>query len=93
MNETSINESLDTDTTGAKAGKPRPGKVTFITGAARGIGRATPVAFPRLGVDVVGIDSCATVYPPSSAEATTKPELVETGKRVCSLSGRWQARK
>jgi NAD(P)-dependent dehydrogenase (short-subunit alcohol dehydrogenase family) len=32
------------------------GKIAVITGAARGIGRATAEAFAREGADVIGID-------------------------------------
>ena len=37
------------------------GKVAVVTGAARGIGRATAIAFAREGadVDVIGLDICA----------------------------------
>ena len=35
------------------------GKVAAVTGAARGIGRATAIAFAREGADVIGLDICA----------------------------------
>jgi NAD(P)-dependent dehydrogenase (short-subunit alcohol dehydrogenase family) len=35
------------------------GKAAIITGAARGIRRATAVAFARAGADVMGIDNGA----------------------------------
>lgn len=37
------------------------GRAAIITGAARGIGRATAIAFAREGVDVMGIDIAAPV--------------------------------
>ena len=37
------------------------GKAAIITGAARGIGRATAIAFARAGADVMGIDIAAPV--------------------------------
>ena len=37
------------------------GKVAVVTGAARGIGRATAIAFAWNGADVVGIDVCVLV--------------------------------
>jgi nucleoside-diphosphate-sugar epimerase len=39
------------------------GKVAAVTGAARGIGRATAIAFAREGADVIGLDICAPVDP------------------------------
>jgi NAD(P)-dependent dehydrogenase (short-subunit alcohol dehydrogenase family) len=65
------------------------GKVAVVTGAARGIGRATAVAFAREGADVVGIDICAPVYPPSGVEPARKNELEETGKQVSAAGRRW----
>jgi NAD(P)-dependent dehydrogenase (short-subunit alcohol dehydrogenase family) len=66
------------------------GKVAVVTGAARGIGRATAVAFAREGADVVGIDICAPVYPPSGVEPARKDELEETGRQVEAAGGRWR---
>jgi NAD(P)-dependent dehydrogenase (short-subunit alcohol dehydrogenase family) len=65
------------------------GKVAVITGAARGIGRGTAVAFAREGVSVVGIDICAPVYPPSGGMPASKEDLDETGRRVESAGSRW----
>jgi NAD(P)-dependent dehydrogenase (short-subunit alcohol dehydrogenase family) len=65
------------------------GKVAVVTGAARGIGRATAVAFAREGADVVGIDICAPVYPPSGVKPASKGELDETGRRVEASGNRW----
>jgi NAD(P)-dependent dehydrogenase (short-subunit alcohol dehydrogenase family) len=43
------------------------GKVVFITGAARGQGRAEAVRFAAEGADIIALDICAdlptTVYP------------------------------
>ncbi len=64
-------------------------KVAVVTGAARGIGRATAVAFARAGADVVGIDICAPVYPPSGVKPASKAELDETGRRVEASGSRW----
>ena len=64
-------------------------KVAVVTGAARGIGRATAVAFAREGADVVGLDICAAIYPPSGVVPARKEDLEETGRRVQAERGRW----
>jgi len=48
------------------------GKVAAVTGAARGIGRATAIAFAREGADVIGLDICAPVDPRSGVEPSTQ---------------------
>lgn len=65
------------------------GKVAVVTGAARGIGRATAVAFAREGADVVGIDICAMVSPRSGVEPASPAELHETGRLVQAAGARW----
>ena len=65
------------------------GKVAVVTGAARGIGRATAVAFASKGADVVGIDICAPVFPPSGVKPATKDDLDETGRQVEAFGVRW----
>jgi SDR family mycofactocin-dependent oxidoreductase len=65
------------------------GKVAVITGAARGIGRATAVAFAREGADIVGIDICAPVSLRSGVEAASPEQLEETGRLVQTAGGRW----
>lgn len=37
------------------------GKVAFVTGAARGQGRATAVRFAELGADVIAVDICEQI--------------------------------
>ena len=60
-------------------------RIAFITGAARGIGRATAVAFAEAGYDVVLVDICAPVegcpYPLAGPD-----DLEETAER-CRSSG------
>jgi SDR family mycofactocin-dependent oxidoreductase len=64
------------------------GKVAFITGAARGQGRAHAVRLAEEGADIIGVDLCddiATVpYPLATAEELQETvELIEkTGRRA-----------
>ena len=68
------------------------GKVAFITGAARGMGRAHAVKLASEGADVIAIDVCAefdsTDYPGSTTE-----DLAETVSLVEGLGGRILARQ
>lgn len=70
-------------------GKCLKGKIAIITGAARGIGRATAVAFAREGADIVGIDICAPICKRSGVKASTPEDLAETGRKVQSEGVRW----
>jgi NAD(P)-dependent dehydrogenase (short-subunit alcohol dehydrogenase family) len=65
------------------------GKVAVVTGAARGIGRATAVAFAGEGADIIGIDICAPVYAPFGVKPATPADLDETGRRVRAAGVRW----
>lgn len=65
------------------------GKVAVVTGAARGIGRATAVAFAREGAELVGIDICAMVSPRSGVLPASPEELHETGRLVKAAGARW----
>jgi SDR family mycofactocin-dependent oxidoreductase len=57
------------------------GKVAFITGVARGQGRAHAIRLAREGVDIIGVDCCcdvsSTLYP-----LATPDDLAETVRRV-----------
>ncbi len=63
------------------------GKVAFITGAARGQGRAEAVKFAREGADIIAVDICAdfasTPYP-----GATRADLDETVRLVEEAGGK-----
>ena len=67
------------------------GKVAIITGAARGIGRATAVAFAKEGAAVVGVDVAGPVTASIEVAPATRDELDETGRLVAAEGGRWRA--
>ena len=69
------------------------GKVVFITGAARGQGRAHAVRFAEEGADVIAVDLCeqldSVAYPMSTAQDLQETvRLVEkTGRRIVAERG------
>jgi len=65
------------------------GKVAVVTGAARGIGRPTAVAFAREGADIIGLDICGPVDPRSGVTPSTPQDLEETGRMVRASARRW----
>jgi len=65
------------------------GKAAIITGAARGIGRATAIAFAREGADVMGIDIAGPVSPTLEVQPATADELAETARLVAAAGARW----
>jgi len=65
------------------------GKVAVVTGAARGIGRATAIAFAREGANIVGLDICAPVDPRSGVRPSTPEDLEETGRLIRQVGRRW----
>lgn len=69
------------------------GKVAIVTGAARGIGRATAVAFARAGAAIMGIDIAGPVSATLEVAPATADELAETGRLVEAAGGRWAERR
>jgi NAD(P)-dependent dehydrogenase (short-subunit alcohol dehydrogenase family) len=66
------------------------GKVAVVTGAARGIGRASAIALARSGAAIVGIDICNTVDPRSGVTPATLKDLEETGNLVRAGGHSWR---
>lgn len=66
-------------------------KVVIITGAARGIGRATAIAFAKQGATIAGIDIAGHVSDILEVTPATPEDLQETGKLVQQAGGKWKA--
>lgn len=64
------------------AGGALEGKVAFVTGAARGQGRAHAIRFAREGADVVAIDICGSVSDTITYPMPTSDDLAETARLV-----------
>ncbi|HEX7322274.1 MAG TPA: mycofactocin-coupled SDR family oxidoreductase, partial [Mycobacterium sp.] len=58
------------------------GQVAFVTGAARGQGRAHAVALAAEGCDIIALDICAPVSDSVSYPPATPEELAETARAV-----------
>ena len=67
------------------------GKVAVVTGAARGIGRASAVAMAREGADIVGIDIAGPVSTTLDVTPAAAAELDETGRLVRAAGQEWLA--
>ena len=67
------------------------GKVAVVTGASRGIGRASAVAMAREGADIVGIDIGGPVSATLDVTPATPGELEETGRLVRETGQEWLA--
>jgi (+)-trans-carveol dehydrogenase len=63
------------------------GKVAFITGAARGQGRAEAIRLAQEGADIIAVDICAPVET-SIGEPSTPEDLAETVRAVKALHRR-----
>lgn len=65
------------------------GKVAVVTGAARGIGRATALALAQEGANIVGIDICATVLSNCDVKPSTPEDLHVTQKLIEETGSHW----
>jgi nucleoside-diphosphate-sugar epimerase len=65
------------------------GKAAIVTGAARGIGRATAIAFAHEGADVMGIDIAGRISSTLEVVPADVEELSETGRMVSEAGARW----
>ncbi|GAA4829100.1 SDR family NAD(P)-dependent oxidoreductase [Luteimicrobium xylanilyticum] len=65
------------------------GRVAVVTGAARGIGRATAVAFARAGYRVAGADIAGLASAAMDYEPATREDLDRTGELVHEAGGQW----
>ncbi len=66
-------------------------RIAVVTGAARGLGRASAVALAREGAAVVGIDIAGHVGAILEVEPASADDLAETGRLVEAAGGRWLA--
>lgn len=64
-------------------------RVVLITGAARGIGRATAVAFARAGYRVAGVDIAGLASSAMDYEPATPEDLARTGALVEEAGAEW----
>ncbi|OZF45779.1 mycofactocin-coupled SDR family oxidoreductase [Rhodococcus sp. 14-2470-1a] len=71
----------------APNGRRYEGKVVFITGAARGQGRAEAVRFAAEGADIIALDICADL-PTAGYPGATVEDLAETARLVEAMDRR-----
>jgi SDR family mycofactocin-dependent oxidoreductase len=64
------------------AGGPLDGRVAFITGAARGQGRAHAIRLANDGADIIAIDICRPISDTITYPLATSEELAETVRAV-----------
>lgn len=64
-------------------------RVVVVTGAARGIGRATAVAFAKAGYRVAGADIAGLASAVMDYEPATREDLAETGRLVAEAGADW----
>jgi NAD(P)-dependent dehydrogenase (short-subunit alcohol dehydrogenase family) len=65
------------------------GRIALVTGAARGIGRASAVALAGAGADIIGLDIAAVASSTMDFEPASPADLAETGRQVAGLGRRW----
>ncbi|MCR1983373.1 SDR family oxidoreductase [Cellulosimicrobium cellulans] len=65
------------------------GRVVVVTGAARGIGRATAVAFAQAGYRVAGLDIAAVASRALEYEPASPDDLARTGELVEEAGASW----
>ncbi|UTT57799.1 SDR family NAD(P)-dependent oxidoreductase [Cellulosimicrobium cellulans] len=64
-------------------------RVVVVTGAARGIGRATAVAFARAGYGIAGLDIAAAASRALEYEPASPSDLARTGELVEEAGAPW----
>lgn len=67
------------------------GKIAVVTGAARGIGRASCVALASAGADIVGIDICAAMNDAFGVKPSTVEDLKQTQALVQETKRKWHS--
>lgn len=65
------------------------GRVAVVTGAARGIGRASAVALARAGYRIAGADIAALASAAMDYEPATPEDLAQTGRLVEETGAEW----
>jgi len=74
-------------------GGPLDGRVAFITGAARGQGRAHAVRLANEGADIIAIDICAPISDTITYPMPTSEDLAETVRAVEAVGRKVLARE
>jgi SDR family mycofactocin-dependent oxidoreductase len=81
------------NTESAVADGPLAGRVAFVTGAARGQGRAHAVRLAAEGADIIALDICAPVSDTITYPPATPDELAETARLVAAQGRQVLARE